>query len=237
MTRTARRLSVICVGIAAVGFGTTLPVVLDTRSECERARQWVKSHRLPGTLADLTALPEPYQRAAFAALPPAAKSEVFRERIRSWAAGRTLSSPQREALDAVLSFATPANYAGRGQARRDLLERLDNAFSPADTAEAFTSLGSAAGSYGTWAGASLQLQRQLRAILVAKADPCDCSVGSAFACDGCDPLFDVFATHCKPFGWSNCAVTQGGCGFLWMYPCDGRCCYMQCTRPWKSCLD
>jgi len=211
---------------------------LDDRTECEQAKEWVASHALPTTLDALTALPDLYQRAVFAALTPELKSTIFRERIRSWTAGRSLSDRQREVLEAVVTFASPANYQEQRRPGAALLVQIDDAFSPLDARDAFTSLGSPGGSYRpTLAAASILIKNDLRRLFEVRADNCDCSVGSVFACDGCAGNTFEFARYCKAWAWSGCDITWGGCGFLWQYPCDGRCCYSVCGSPQAQCLD
>ncbi len=124
------------------------------------------------------------------------------------------------------------SYATRARPSAELIEKIDDAFSPEEARDAFTRLGSATGSYRTWSGASIQVREQVRRLFEARAENCGCNTTSVFRCDDCAGTTNYYGVVCVLNGGAVniCEYKDGGCGFFWQYPCEGKCCMTICGR-------
>jgi hypothetical protein len=173
---------------------------------------------------NLVTLPMPDRKAAFRALTPAMKAEVWRVQFREFAAENVVSPAQAaiiEAADNLFSeglFSTSKSDPDwEGQVHVPL-QRLEqsarNVFPPDMLLAAFGQLGPGEVE-GTAAAVSMSDSHAARSRLIPApllVSECTCSVAS----DWC-----FFGTCGGAICWK--ADSDTGCGFGWRYECDSQC--------------
>lgn len=74
------------------------------RSWCERAKAFVEAGTVPTTFEDVSALPQPYQKAIFNVLTVGQKRTLWTQQLRQLAATHTLTQEQTALVREALRF-------------------------------------------------------------------------------------------------------------------------------------
>ncbi|HWN70168.1 MAG TPA: bacteriocin fulvocin C-related protein [Haliangium sp.] len=177
------------------------------------ARAWADENldALPQTLHELLAVPGPYRKAVYRLLAPEIKSNVWRAHLGVFLDTHPeLSRVQQRALRDAISFASPDTFRigviadsraarARDQRARALHRRFVEQFGAEQAGDLLGSLGADEGrATGDVVGTEGEQE-------------CECADADAY-CDG--------DFHCDPGG---CVKSNGGCGTLGLYDCDGLC--------------
>lgn len=222
MTPKKRRLAALIgiLAVALIGDVFAARIALDLRPACERAADWVESHRgqLPTTLAAISAFPDAYRRAIGGALPPDVAAELWSEHTTNLAHRSQMSELQRNAALEIASMIRPILYergAENDVARETLQQllstRLAEAFPEPEERAAFSVLGPMESPVTIGRGGILQLTERVRDLFAADAaGQLNCNCASSIDCS--------FDAHC----------VRGGCTELWTcglgsFKCVGRC--------------
>lgn len=211
--------------LAGLSLGLVAAAAPRPLSDCAIAQSWAadNSAELPTTLAEMSALPVSYRRAAFRLLPKTTKISLFREHLEGFATPTSnLTERQKEFVREVaaeLEVHFDANYSGP-DSPLDL--RIRELFDVRTAREVFASLGP-----DDPAMSGPRLGDKPVSALFARLDgvvdlvfppqtypDCSCASGSNW-CGGSTP-------KCYLPELSDCVVTWG-CGTLFLYECDGLC--------------
>jgi hypothetical protein len=226
--RHKRLLSAALLVASIVAFADVLvvPVLVDDRLPCERAKAWVAEHAglLPTTLDELSKFPAEYRRAIFAASPPAIKSALYREQYQRFAADRSLTLEQDRVLAEAIELASVSAYekgtsdAILQQRLTALADKISKAFRDREDRLVFYRLGPEASGYSrsSW---RVSLVEQLRAVVSASTLDPECTCNKASGSEECQ----ISGNQCltKPVGCQE--VNPGNCGPNGNQICNGIC--------------
>jgi hypothetical protein len=164
------------------------------RPSCRDAEAWVEQHAdaLPATAAAFEALSPVHQRYTFNALAPEIKSHIWRERLAGVLSARQLSLAQRALVTEGISIFSPEFYRFRQTVPEEWREQVAAAFSRADAATIFETLGPSS----TFLEPSCSCN-----------DDNDCTGGRVCSLEICNPT----VSGCGPGGSSSCG--EGVCRF------------------------
>jgi hypothetical protein len=223
-----RKSIALAIALVLVAAVPTVNAFLDKRPLCERAASWVAAHasELPSDLDSLSELPIAYRRAAFAALSPQQKADLWRAQFAQRATDPAFT-PEQQRFIARLQQATTAALFGNDEAA--------NAARTAIAQEARAVMGNGeAKALVAMLGPEVALRPRSRlsmgvaasewlrnAVTVAANGgglppvPCNCERGD----DWCAPWPTSPTMSCVQ---ASC-VPGSGCGTFWGGPCDGEC--------------
>jgi hypothetical protein len=185
---------VLCLGLmAAPAFAA---------DDCKTVTAWVQANEgnLPTSYQDFTRQPQEYQKGIFAALTPAAKSNLWREHFsRFLAANPELSVDQVGFVNQATQMASPQFFAKPDHAALEqLVARGAQLFEPSVLSSLFAQLGSTdSGNVGTSGVA------------------CECSTSSSWCWNRGAGYF------CSTYYY--CDYSSSGCGTWFAYSCNGLC--------------
>jgi hypothetical protein len=192
----------VALGVFLLSGGVAAPAMAATgrRSTWAEAQEWVvKLDRLPTGYDEIVAEPVVRRRALFVALPQETKIDLWHEHLRRFELARPELSAEQSAVLSEAATIVPAvlgaaTTSDAHAAVHQLEEKAVAVLGSTNTFDAFAMLGPADPE--------------------AAAVGCFCSVGSLCS---------------RPSGHNchriaNCAVTSGGCGCFWAWPCDGDFC-------------
>lgn len=226
-------------GAALTGFTSSSAV-----PECKIAHDWAaaNSKSLPTSYARFGSYDLTFRKAIFSALTPTAQLDLWKVHLTRIAVSAELSVEQRALLDTVRSrlavYLDPAT--GRTAVEHDkIAERVKTVFGKKLAKTVFFTLGpeSQSGQASpTFKQASMLSGAETVIKFVAKKlglagavySDCDCATQH----DWCTDQYHV----CVLSGYFDmyCNATDHGCGFLWLYGCDGTCWYnggVSCPNP------
>lgn len=190
---------------------------------------------------DISALPLKERKASFRKASSTEKSELWRTHLTLWLIKRPdLNKWQRDVILTAISLATPEHFDVRPTSRdwktkvreplRSLEEQISFAFSLADAAKIFATLGDDTEAANIGSGSLLLSRinfnqpgnsdlhkkrtdgRSGMQDMMIERSACQCSTES----DWCH-----LSSSCSG---SDCTATESGCGSLWSYPCNGASC-------------
>jgi hypothetical protein len=185
---------VLCLGLVA-----TPALAAD---DCQTVTAWVKANEgnLPTSYQDFIRQPPEYQKGIFAALSPAAKSNLWRENFSQFlAAHPELSADQVSFVKQSILQASPEFFAKPDHAMLEqLVARGAQLFEPSELSSLFAQLGSTdSGNVGTLGVA------------------CECNTGNDWCWNRGSGYF------CTSYYY--CDYSSSGCGAWFVYSCNGLC--------------
>jgi len=191
--------------LASVLFFGSPPNLGDSKrplTECERVAAWVSANRahLPTDLAGLSTYSRSYRQGIFRALPPTVKAELWREQLEAYAADGTLTQAQRKYIaNLVPELGELMTERLTKEQTTQYETRILGLFDRRLASRVFANLGTP----------SPLLES-------ATSSTCGCNQSSAFSCTTITgPDEECAAVTCDSTSW--------GCGFLWLWSCDGQC--------------
>jgi hypothetical protein len=193
------------------------------------AAAWVQQHHatLPTDLTTLGTYDLAYRKAIYNHLQPEVQSRLWREHLVSFLAPSTTLTPEQQTfvreVMAKLDDYVRDPERGRAAVTRDqLTERSKLLFGPALAKTIFATLGPVGGTLpsrpamtqaSVLSGADALVRAIGSTFGVKRALPdCTCAIGS-----------DLCGSQSICVDWWQCTKSDHGCGFIWLYPCDGTC--------------
>lgn len=181
-----------------------------------------------GTYAQLSTMAMAQRHATFGALPAPMKEDVWSLHLQFFLEDHPdLSSPERAVLLEALGFfasgaletdrSAPAWAARVEQPLRELEQHARSLASPQLVVRALTELGVPEPVRRLRLVGNARLQNDFGDIL-----DCECSTSSNYCCF-LDCATSPTPTCRRPQQGQFCAAQPDGCGFGWMYPCNGIC--------------
>ena len=232
-----RHQSVVALLLLAVGSVAATKSL--ARCPTDIAFEWAVAHSdsLPTTLGQMRTFPEAYQRVIMTRLPAKTQMKIWREHFSEFYVGTVLSASQKtllrsidDSLDSWLMHPSALRAALRDSSAMGRL--IKSTFGDTLGRQLFASLGAhgkgspsiQAASVFSAADAWLSIaavRSALRAVLSLNSrtsslitpPDCDCSTQSSW----CSPNFPCVAEA------QHCTYSGGGCGSLWLWPCNGMC--------------
>jgi hypothetical protein len=228
MTRTIKRRVAALVGVVAllsVGDLVVVPLASDQRPLCERASDWVETHRnsLPTTLKDLSRFPVAYRSAIQNALSPETRARLWTEQLSAFAGRPDLTPHQRATVQELRAMVNPHMYiqepqfdALREDTQRIAAAKVAEAFGTSEAVDTFRELGPPEPVASLGRGGLVQLSEMVRGLFAtdaAQTPNCQC-----FDTEDCNRPGRIHG----PCTWGSCTVVYT-CGFFANTACGGRC--------------
>ena len=226
MTSRTRRRVLVCVVTLAITVPmevALLRAVAGTDAQ-ETARVWAASlppADLDAAARDIESYPFRYRKAIMRALPPAARSTVWRAHIAAYAAAHPeLDETTRIVLAAASAAASPEALSSPTTASREniraVAEQLVSLIGRSEAEYVLYRLGPKDGTFASREPLSHKLAGFIRSVAVAIARDADCECNTDWGCDG-------FGVRCSDA--VSCTVDEDwpACGWMWNEPCNGTC--------------
>lgn len=176
------------------------------------AQAWVEKNlvTLPQTLREFLAVPGPYRKAVYRRMPPESKSHIWRAHLTAFLDRHPeLSWGQEHAIQDAIVFASPDTFrigvVASSQAARALDRRAQALHRRFIDQFGVTLAGGLVGGFGANDSSATDDDGDILGTL------CECADADAY-CPG--------KYQCDQGG---CDKTDGGCGTLYLYDCDGLC--------------
>ncbi|MCP3104283.1 bacteriocin fulvocin C-related protein [Myxococcus sp. K15C18031901] len=173
--------------------------------ECVEAEAWVRANtnQLPTTYNDFSQHSMAYRKAIFAALPPEARSALWRQHFEHYLAAHPgLDEAQTEFIQELIALAAPSLFAKvatqANQKGPDFSKQKEAAVKLFGTTEA--------------------------TLLLATLGPQEKLAGNKANCT-CNTIDDWCVTPTLCTRGTTCTIVLTGCGSVWLQPCNGDCLY------------
>lgn len=184
--------------------GSDVALPFNVNADCVEIAAWVAEYRadLPRTLVGIANYPVAYRRAIFRSLAREEQARLWREHLEHALTGITEMTDEQETFvrEVIAGLPMYLSASAGDPLITELGERIRSAFGRGLAAELFGTLG------------PLEARRTVGTADAPLSVDCSCSAQSDWCSSGADCVRDMM----------GCTVV-GGCGFLWLYDCDGLC--------------
>jgi hypothetical protein len=202
------------VGIVLTGL-FVFALVADRSPIGVRATAWAASHAasLPQTLEELAAYPPDYRREILKALPPEAKSALWRAQLRKFAADRpTLTAEQVAFVNYAIDVASPESFRP-GANPPELCDRVAQLFPKMEDRRLFSKIATGVTPTFAWRSTVLTMTERVREKVFAQAGLGSCTCRGLGMCE-CGVLEACESSRCAP---------ADDCGCIFLGECNKTC--------------